>query len=164
MLKEFQNLTPGEQQQMFDAIPLIVVLVAGADDDIDEVEIEEAQHLADIRSFNNRGHIIAYYEKIDNGLTDRIQEIIKELPNALAPRQNELIARLSLLNPILAKLDEPFGYLYYKTFRSFARHVAESHGGFMRFMTVGPAEAEVMDLPMLAPVERPSKIDFPDLP
>lgn len=164
MLKEFQNLTPAEQQLMFDAVPLIVILVAGADDDIDEVEIAEAQRLADIRSFNNRGHIIAYYEKIDNGLTARIQEMIKELPNALKPRQNELVARLSLLNSVLAKLDEPFGYLYYKSFCSFAKHVAESHGGFMRFMTIGPAEAEVMGLPMLAPVVRPSKVDYPDLP
>ena len=164
MLKEFENLTPAEQQQMFDAIPLIVILVAGADDDIDEVELAEAQRLADIRSFNNRGHIIAYYEKIDKGLTDRIQEMLKELPNALAPRQNEVFARLSMLNGILAKLAEPFGYLYYKSFRSFAKHVAESHGGFMRFMTVGPQEAEVMGLPMLAPVARPSKVDYPDLP
>jgi len=164
MLKEFQNLTTTEQQQMFDAIPLIVILVAGADDDIDEVELAEAQRLADIRSFNNRGHIIAYYEKIDNGLTDRIQDMLKELPNALGPRQNEVISRLSLLNVILAKLDEPFGYLYFKSFRSFAKHIAEAHGGFMRFMTIGPAEADVVELPMLAPVGRPSKVDFPDLP
>jgi len=164
MLKEFENLTPAEQQQMFDAIPLIVILVAGADDDIDEVELAEAQRLADIRSFNNRAHIIAYYEKIDKGLTERIQEMLKELPNALEPRQNAVVARLSMLNAILAKMELPFGYLYYKSFTSFAKHVAESHGGFMRFMTVGPQEAEVMGLPMIAPVERPSKVDYPDLP
>lgn len=164
MLKEFKDLTPAEQQLMFDAIPLIVILVAGADDDIDEVEIAEAQRLADIRSFNNRGRIIAYYETFESGLAERIQDMLKELPNALQPRQSELVARLSLLNPVLAKLEEPFGYLYYKSFRTFAKHVAEAHGGFMRFMTVGPAEAEVLELPMLTPVERPSKVDFPDLP
>ena len=146
MLKEFKDLTPAEQQLMFDAIPFIVLLVAGADDDIDEVEIAEAQRLADIRSFNNRGRIIAYYEKFESGLAERIQDMLKELPNALQPRQNELVARLSLLNPILAILEEPFGFLYYKSFRTFAKHVAEAHGGFMRFMTVGPAEAEVIEL------------------
>ncbi|TXF91750.1 hypothetical protein FUA23_00765 [Neolewinella aurantiaca] len=164
MLIEFEKLTPAEQQQMFDAIPLIVILVAGADDDIDEVELAEAQRLADIRSFNNRGHIIAYYETIDEGLTDRIQQLLKELPDALEPRQNEVVARLSMLNSILTKLDLPFGYLYYKSFMSFSKHIAEAHGGFMRFMTIGPQEAEVVGLPMLAPVPRPSKVDFPDLP
>ncbi len=164
MLKEFKNLTPAEQQLMFDAIPLITVLVAGADDDIDEVELAEAKRLADIRSFNNSGQTNAYYEAIDNSLTQRIQELIKELPNALAPRQEAIVEQLRGLNDVFAKMEEPFGYLYYKSFRSFAKHVAEAHGGFMRFMTIGPQEAEVIDLPMLEEVERPSKVDFPNLP
>ncbi|WP_020567281.1 hypothetical protein [Neolewinella persica] len=164
MLKEFHNLTPAEQQLMLDAIPLITILVAGADDDIDEVEIAEAQRLADIRSFNKKGQTNAYYEKVDNDLTGRIMEMMKELPNALAPRQEAIVAKLSGLNDVFAKMDEPFGYLYYKSFCSFAKHVAESHGGFLRFMTVGPKEAEVVNLPMLNAVERPSKIDYPNLP
>ncbi len=164
MLKEFKNLTPAEQQLMFDAIPLITILVAGADDDIDEVELAEAQRLADIRSFNATGQTNAYYEAIDGNLTQRIQELLKELPNALAPRQEAIVTKLSGLNDIFAHMDEPFGYLYFKSFRSFAKHVAESHGGFMRFMTVGPQEAEVVDLPMIHEVARPSKVDFPNLP
>ncbi len=164
MLKEFKNLTPAEQQMMFDAIPLITILVAGADDDMDEVELAEAQRLADIRSYNNTSLIGAYYEVIDNDLTGRIMSLVAELPNALAPRQEEVVARLTKLNDVLAKVPVPFGYIYYKDFVSFGKHVAESHGGFMRFMTVGPEEAKVMDLPMLTPVARPSKVDYPDLP
>ena len=164
MLKEFQNLTPAEQQLLYDAIPLIVVLVAGADDDIDQVEVAEAQRLADIRSFNNHGHLNAYYEHIDDGLTGRIKQMIAELPNDLESRQNAIFARLSLVNAALAKMEVPFGYLYYQTFRTFAKHIAEAHGGFLRYFTIGPAEAEVVELPMLAPVARPSKVDYPDLP
>ncbi|MEM9259962.1 MAG: hypothetical protein AAGA62_09970 [Bacteroidota bacterium] len=164
MLKEFQNLTPTEQQKLFDAIPLITILVAGADDDIDEVELAEAQRMADIRSYNNLGLINAYYEAIDENLTERIQELSRELPNALEPRQAEISERLSGLNDIFPKMKEPFAYLYYKSFVSFAEHIAKSSGGFMRFMTVGPKEAEVIELPMVEPVPRPSKIDFPDLP
>jgi len=164
MLKEFKNLTPAEQQWMFDAIPLITVLVAGADDDMDKVELAEAQRLADIRSYNNTNLIGAYYEIIDNDLTGRIMSLVDELPSTLAPRQEEIAARLAKLNGVFGKLPEPFAYLYYKDFVSFGHHVAESHGGFMRFMTVGPEEAKVMDLPMLTPVARPSEVDFPDLP
>lgn len=164
MLKEFKNLTPDEQQLMFDAIPLITILVAGADGDIDDVELAEAQKLADIRSFDNHGLTNAYYEHIDKGLTERIHTMAKELPTALEARQQEIASLLGRLNAIMAKMDEPFGYLYFKSFRSFARHVAEAHGGFLRFMTIGPKEAEVVDLPMLQPVARPSKIDFPNLP
>lgn len=163
MLKEFKNLTPAEQALMFDAIPLITILVAGADGNIDEVELAEAQKLADIRSFDNHGLLKAYYELIDKDLTGKIQEMSKLLPNELEPRQQEIAARLSGINPILAKMELPFGYLYFKSFRSFSRHIAESHGGFLRFMTIGPQEAEVVDLPMLSVVDRPSKIDFPNL-
>jgi hypothetical protein len=164
MLKEFHNLTPIEQQLMLDAIPLITILVAGADDDIDKAEIAEAQRLADIRSFNEKGQTNAYYEKVDDDLAGRIEEMMKELPTAVDPRQDDIVAKLSGLNHILAKMDEPFGYVYYKSFCSFAQHVAKSHGGFMRFMTVGPEEAAVVDLPMLNKVERPSKVDYPNLP
>ncbi|MFT5997787.1 MAG: hypothetical protein ACI81P_000232 [Neolewinella sp.] len=164
MLKEFHNLTPTEQQLMLDAIPLITILVAGADGEVDEVELAEAQRLADIRSFNTKGQTNAFYEKVDDNLTAHIMEMMKELPNALDPRQEAIIARLSGLNAVFAKMDVPFGYLYYKSFGSFAKHVGESHGGFMRFMTVGPQEAKVIDLPMLNKVERPSNIDYPNLP
>lgn len=163
MLTEFQNLTPAESQAMFDAIPLITILVAGADDNIDEVEMEEAQRLGRIRSFNNEGRIIAYYEKVEPTLPQRIHDLSKELPDEVEARQAVIAERLAALNPILAKMKQPFGYLYYRDFRSFAKHIAEAHGGFLRFMTVGPKEAKVVDLPMLTEVEKPSKVDFPEL-
>ena len=164
MLKEFKGLSPAETQSMYDAIPLITILVAGADDDIDEVEIAEAERLTNIRSFNNLGHIIAYYDEVKEQLNERIHTLSQELPDAAAQRQPVIAQRLSALNPILQKMPQPFGYLYYKDFVSFAHHVAESHGGFMRYMTVGPKEAKVVDLPMLNPVAKPDPIDYPDLP
>lgn len=164
MLKEFKNLNPAEVQDMYDAIALITILIAGADDEMDEVELAEAQRLADIRSFNNLGHIIAYYEHVQQNLAERINQLSQELSANVTARQAELRERLGRLNGILAKLPLPFGYLYYKDFLSFAHHVAEAHGGFLRYMTIGPKEAKVVDLPMIDPVPRPSKIDFPDLP
>ena len=164
MLKEFKNLQPAEVQTMYDAIPLITILIAGADDNIDEVELAEAQRLADIRGYNNLGNLIAYYEHVKKGLAERINEVSRELPNEVEPRQAAIAERLGKLNAILAKMDLPFGYLYYRDFHSFAHHIAEAHGGFLRYMTIGPKEAKVVELPMIQPVPRPSKIDYPDLP
>lgn len=164
MLKEFRNLAPAETQVLYDAIPLITILVGAADGDLDEVELEEAKRLNHIRSFNNSGRIIAYYEAIEPTLTERIQELSRELPNDVEARQAEIATRLGALNDIFPKMAEPFGYLYYRDFHSFARHIAEAHGGFLRFMTVGPKEAKVVDLPMINKVAKPSAVDFPDLP
>lgn len=164
MLKEFSNLTPAEQQAMFDAIPLITILVAGADGDIDEVELAEAQRLADIRSYDSHGRLLAFYENIEKDLPARIQALGSELPAPVAARQEAIAVRLSALNPILSRMALPFGYLYYKSFVSFAQFVAEAHGGFLRFMTVSGEEAKVMTLPMLTPIAKPNEADFPDLP
>ena len=163
MLREFNTLTEPEQQLMFDAIPLIVILVAAADNNLDEVELSEAQRLADIRSYNNRGRLNAYYERIDDGLTARIQQLYNGMQNGVAEREKYIIKELSKLNPILAKLRQPYGYLYYHNFRTFARHIAEAHGGFMRFITVGPKEAKVMDLPMVHAIPKPPEDEYPNL-
>ena len=163
MLREFNTLSPEEQQVMFDAIPLITILVGAADNQLDEVELTEAQRLADIRSYNNRGRLNAYYEIIDEGLTERIQELFNGMVNGTAAREKYIVGQLSKLNTILPKLREPYGYLYYHNFRTFARHIAEAHGGFLRFITVGPKEAKVMDLPMVNPIPKPPEDEFPDL-
>lgn len=155
MLTEFAPLSPEETARMFDAIPYITILVAAADDDMDEVELAAAQHLADVRSYNNYGKLTAFYETIDEGLTDRIKELYRALPGNGEERQAILSAKLSRLNAIIAKLESPYDYYYYDTFKSFAHHIAESHGGFLRFMTVGPQEAKVVDLPMIEPIPKP---------
>jgi hypothetical protein len=163
MLREFNTLTAEEQQLMFDAIPLIVILVGAADNNLDEVELTEAQRLADIRSYNNRGRLNAYYEQIDEGLTQRIQQLYNGMQNGIEERERFLVEQLGKLNPILAKLRQPYGYLYYHNFRTFAEHIAKAHGGFLRYITVGPLEAKVMELPMLHPVPKPPEDEYPDL-
>lgn len=164
MLKEFRNLEASEITRLKDALPLITILVAGADDNMDEVELTEAQRLADIRSFVNTGLLTGFYEQVAEGLAQRINALSLELPNEVVARQAEITSRLEPLNAIFAKMARPFGYLYYRDFVSFAHHIAEAHGGFMRFMTVGPKEAKVIELPMLTPVAKPSEIDYPGLP
>ena len=163
MLREFNNLNEEEQQLMFDAIPLIVILVGAADNVLDEVELTEAQRLADIRSYNNRGRLNAFYEKIDDGLSERIRQLYNGMQNGVAQREKVIVKELSKLNEILPKLRQPYGYLYYHNFRTFARHIAESHGGFLRFITVGPKEAKVVDLPMINPVPKPPEDEYPNL-
>ena len=164
MLKEFSPLSPTEQQLMFDAIPLITILVGGADGDLDKVELADAQKLADIRSYDNNGRLQAYYESIERDLAGRIQQLSEELPTAVEPRQREIGERLAKLNDVFPKMEEPFGYLYYQSLHSFSRHVAEAHGGFLRFMTIGPREAKVVNLPMIRPMAKPDEKDYPDLP
>ena len=163
MLREFNTLTPEEQQLMFDVIPLITILVGAADNILDEVELTEAQRLADIRSYNTRGRLNAYYEIIDTGLSQRIRDLYNGMQNGKEQREKYIIRELSKLNTILPKLRQPYDYLYYHNFRTFARHIAEAHGGFMRFITIGPKEAKVVDLPMIHSIPKPPEDEYPNL-
>lgn len=140
---------------MLDAIPNIVILVAAADDDMDEGELAAAQKLADIRSFSGSSRLGAFYETIDENLLNRVQELYAGLPKNLEAREAILFERLGELNAILAKLESPFDYLYSDTFHTFAHYIAEATGGFLRFFTVGPKEAKVVDLPMLERIPEP---------
>ncbi|MEM9836836.1 MAG: hypothetical protein AAF828_10060 [Bacteroidota bacterium] len=159
MLTEFANLSPEETAKMLDAIPYITILIGAADDNLDEVELQAAQRLADIRSFTNTGKLTAYYETIDGNLSNRIGELYGALPKNAEERQAVIVEKLTGLNDILSKLDSPFDYYYYHSFRTFATHVAKAHGGFLRFITIGPQEAKVVDLPMLNEIAEPEVDD-----
>lgn len=163
MLREFNTLTPEERQLMYDAIPLITILVATADNELDEVELGEAQRLADIRSYNNRGRLNAFYEQIDEGLAERVREMYNAMPKGREARDRHVFERLEKLNDVFPKIRPPYGYLYYDNFHSFARHIAQAHGGFLRYITIGPREAKVVDLPMIKPIEKPPREDYPEL-
>ena len=160
MLTEFSSLSPREEELMYDAIPLITVLVAGADGTIDERERHWAEKLADIRSWDRNSRIKAYYEQIDQHLARRVAELEQSLPSDISAREAEISRRLEPLNDILPKMEQPFPYLYYRSFCTYAKSIAEASGGFIRYFTIGPKQAKVIDLPMLKPIARPDNEEW----
>jgi hypothetical protein len=149
MPREFEALTAEEQQLLIDAIPLITILVAGADGVIDEREIEWAEKLTEIRSFDFKSHLNTYFEKVGQQFSDRLAHYTGTLPQATEDRQQVVSDMLSGLNPILRKMDDYDASIYYQNFLTFAKHVAKASGGILRFMSIGPEEREVIGLPML---------------
>lgn len=160
MLIEFSPLTPEEQELMFEAIPLITVLVAGADGNIDERERHWSKKLANIRSWDRNNRLKAYYEQVDQHLARRVAELEQSLPSDIGAREAEISRRLEPLNDILSKMEQPFPYLYYRSFCTYAKSIAEASGGFIRYFTVGPEQDRVIDLPMLKPIHRPDNEEW----
>lgn len=134
---------------MLDAIPLITILVAGADGHIDETEMEWAEKLTSIRSYESANHLPAYYETVGAQFSDRLVALQEGLPTETEARTAAVSAKLAELNPVMHKLSSFDAIKYYKSFRSFAKHVAEASGGILRFISIGPKEADVVELPML---------------
>lgn len=151
MTNDLTKLSQDEREQLYDAIPMITVLIAGADGEITEAERSWAKKITHIRGFNNPERIQGYYEEVETRFETRVDELIEKLPLTVDKRNDILTEKLRALNPILNKL----GYVYhkqlYKSFLSFARHVARADGGFLGVFAVNKKEDELIDLSMLEP-------------
>jgi hypothetical protein len=156
MSNYFDGIHQTEFDQLKEAVPLIVVLIAGADGEIDTKEREWAKKIAKIRTYSGPEVLQDYYEEIGETFVARLNSLINELPKAAAERNKIISERLSTLNPILSKLDQTLGAILLNSFKSLASHVAQASGGFLRMWSVSKEESKWIALPML------DDIDFPD--
>lgn len=152
MIQEFSGLNQDEQQLLVDAIPLVTILIAGADGNIDSNEIAWAERLTEIRGYAHPGNLNAYYDLVGKDFSQRLEAMINNLPKDTAARQAEVSNRLAALNAVLPKLEFNFAHRLYNSLTSFAEHVAKSSGGFLGFSSVSQEEAELINLPMIDPV------------
>ncbi len=139
---------------MFDAIPYITLLIAGADGNIKTDETAWGEKITGIRSYSHDALLMPYYKKVGENYAERMKELLAALPFDTAERESAISAQLARLNDILPKLDYFYASLFYESLKSFARHVAESSGGFLGMMSISKSERRLIDLPMIeAPVE-----------
>jgi len=157
MFYKLNNLEEEERQELIDAIPVITLLIAGADGEISVEELNESKKITKIRSFSGGEHMQAFYDKVGEDYAERLERWTKVVSKDTAERTADLSARLEKLNPILAKLDQETGHHFYKSFTSFAMHVAKADGGiqWLKVGTINKDEAKLIDLPMLTPIDLP---------
>ena len=152
MLDNLTRLDEDEIQELYDAIPVITLLIAGADGEIDDLELAHSEKITKIRGFSGHETMQDFYDKVGEDYSERLKRWLKVVPQDTEERTNHLSARIEKLNPILAKLDPESGARMYKSLTSFAKHVAKASGGFLGIGSINKAEAELMDLPMLTPI------------
>ena len=149
MIAKLANLSAEEVAQLTDAIPLITILIAGADGEIDPSETEWAEKLTRIRQYDYANDYNEYYKSVGEKYSDRLPELIKELPGGTERRIKEISERLEALNPLLKKLERNFAMGLIDSFKTFAKHVARASGGFFGIGSINKEEAKLIDLPMI---------------
>ncbi len=152
MLENFTGIDEAGKKQLIDAIAQITVLIAGADGMIDTAETAWASKLTKIRSYANEDLLHEYYQLVGQSFDKDLNELILALPKDVDERTTILSEKMAALNDLLAKLPNNIGATLYTSFTSFAKHVAEASGGFMRMWSVSGEEKKLMSLPMLTPV------------
>lgn len=153
MIQQLEGLNQEEQQLMIDAVPLVTILIAGADGEIDSQELSWSKKLTEIRSYSHTDpQLDAYYTLIGEHFEPRVQALIAESPQDTAARQALISEKLAGLNAILPKLEFNFANRLHKSLTSFAEHVAKASGGFLGIGSISPEEAELLSLPMIKPL------------
>lgn len=155
----FNLLTNQEIALLRLAIPQITILIAGADGVIDEKERAWAEKITGIRTYKASEGYQKFYTEVSKEFQSKLDAIISTLPKDSKERGIALSEELAKLNPVLAKLTPKVGAKMYNEFKSFANHVAKSHGGFLGFFSVGSEEAKFVNLPMLTPIEYDETLD-----
>ncbi len=153
MVAQFEGLSEQEQQQLLDALPLITILVAGADGDIDKQEVNAARKAAQVRAYHEDTELLHdYYEMIEDTVDERMNSYLNLLSKDSEERVAQVSEELAKLNAVLPKLEVRYGAALYDSFMSFSKYIAEASGGFLKYLSIGPKEHKVYKLPMVTPI------------
>ncbi len=150
----FDKLNQEEVDALIDALPLITILIGGADGDLDKDEKEWAKKVTEIRAYNHPDKLNEFYKMVGKSYDKKLEAYLKELPaDNVEDRTNIISGKLSKINEIFPKLEQELSAELYKSYISFAHHVAKASGGILRFFNVSNEEKALMDLPMLDVIE-----------
>lgn len=148
----FDELSDNQYQILKDAPAYVTLLIAGADGNIDNQELNWAEKLTHIRTYAEPEELNHYYQDIESGFHQKLSDLIASLPKETKAREELIVNALSELNDILPLFDNQLGFQIYESLKSFAQHIAKSSGGFMRFGSISKEEKKWMNLPMLYPI------------
>lgn len=159
MITSYLNLKEEDQKLLLDTPALITILVGGADDDLSDAERDKAAKTIKIRTYDEESELKSYYDLVKYDFAARVRSLLGELPQHADTRTKAVSDRLANLNAVLQQMDQKLAYQFYSDFISLANAIARTEGGFLRWITIGPKEAKVVELPMIDPIADPEEID-----
>lgn len=154
MIEEFKVLSTEEVEVMLKAPILVSILIAGADNEIDNSEIKEAVSISRLKQKKARPDLIEYYKEVGADFEDKLKVMIQNYPLKAEERNPLIIEELEKLNGILAKFNNKFAVEFYASIKDIAKKIAEASGGLLGYMAVGYEESKLIGLNM---IKDPSK-------
>ena len=152
MTDQFKDLSQNEWSTLQNAVPLIAILIAGADGVVGDTEVSWSKKVTHIRSYKLKGSLQVFYEEADRDFEAKFMHFIETLPSGVKDRTDAITKKLHEVNPILCKLDTAIGSKLYNSFVTFAEQVAKAEGGVMGFFSINKDEAKLLGLPMIDPI------------
>lgn len=155
MLKALGYLTEEEAEEFY-LVPIwVCILVAGADNKIDQVEIKKAIKIAKEKTEKENALIIDYYKKVALKFEVNLKGYVTLMPKDDKMRIDFLVTKLERVNYFFSKLEKEIAYQLYLSFRDFAYKIAHASGGIFGLLSVSFAESKYIDLKM---IQNPSEL------
>lgn len=148
MISEFNQLNDSEAELVLKAPVLVCILIAGADGDIDQKEINEAISIVK-KQQKGESVLSGFFREMAEDFEDKIKILIQSYPFESTQRNPLIIEELSQLSLLWPKLGNPFSQAYYGMLKSLAEKIASSSGGLWGINTVTSEEAKYISLPMI---------------
>ena len=152
MILAFNALKKDEYQLLIEAVPMIAILIAAADNDIDLQEKTLAEKILKIRSYNNHFDLKPYYKDVDEQFKELFEKFLNELPKNADTRNRELTKRLSVVNAIFSKISMRTANQLYTSFIAYAEQIARVSNGILKTMSISREESMWIGLPMIDPI------------
>lgn len=134
---------------MHKAPMLVCILIAGADDHIDNKEIRKAITLTEKKQKRAKSHLLEFYKEVGEDFEDKLKIVIQGFPFNVEERTPLVIESLEHIDGVLKKVDRNFAIEFYRSLREIAKEIANSSGGVLGLKSVGDEEAKLMELPMV---------------
>ena len=151
MIPQKEQLSQDQLALIYDAPVLVAILIAGADDNIDNLEKNQAVESAafSYSSFSFDDELVKVYKKTNKDFPAKFKEYVSKLPKDAKSRNPVIAEKLGKLNDILPKFDHDFSQHYYQSLKFLARDVAKASGGFFDIGNISGKERKWLDLEMI---------------
>lgn len=149
MLHQLQKLSEEEQTLVRRSPIWVTLLIACADYDIDEAEIDRAKEIIHIKSLTIKNDVKDLYKDLNEHADEEIDLALKSLVAGGKERLVFLEQHIAKLNDIFPKLDHAYSVQLHTSLLSLATSVAQSEGGIFGIRRISADEAKYIHLPML---------------
>ena len=149
MINYFGALNEQEKASMRKAPLHVAILIAGADNKIDKMELKEAMHISRYKPIKARNLLMEFYKEISHDFEFNLIEEIASLPREARKRNPIIISELEKLNRILPKLDRKFALQFYESMKDIAHRIAKASGGVLGYISIDYEESKLIELKMI---------------
>lgn len=149
MIPEFKNLSETEIRLLEKTPAMITILIAGADEEISNGELQEAILLTKMKQKSARKELVSYYNFVAPNFESILDDLLLQYPSRPEERSQKIIMELEKLNAILPKLDKRWAGQFVESMRDIAKKVAESAGGVFGYLSIGYEESKLIGLKMI---------------